>query len=91
VLAHPGQYGNFEKVPELVEAGLQGIEVWHPLHGPEDEARAQELAGMYSLIATGGSDFHGFYGEKDAALGSKCPGLGAVKAIKERKRALSGE
>ncbi|ULL14441.1 PHP domain-containing protein [Paenibacillus sp. H1-7] len=89
VLAHPGQYRSFEKVPDLVEAGLQGIEVWHPLHGPEDEERAQELAKQYSLIMTGGSDFHGFYGEKEVVLGSKSPGLDTVKAIKERKQLLS--
>ncbi|TDF94735.1 PHP domain-containing protein [Paenibacillus piri] len=90
VLAHPGQYRNFEAVNELVEAGLQGIEVWHPLHGPEDEAKAQEFAAKFSLIMTGGSDFHGFYGEKDVTLGSKNPGLNAVRALQERKRVLKG-
>lgn len=89
VLAHPGQYGNFEAVPELVEAGLQGIEVWHPLHGPEDEAKAAQMALEYGLIMSGGSDFHGAYGEKETALGSKSPGLDAVKAIQERKAALA--
>jgi len=89
VLAHPGQYRNFEKVPELAAAGLQGIEVWHPLHGPEDEARARQLAGEYGLIMTGGSDFHGFYGEKEVALGSKSPGPDTVSALLERKRALN--
>lgn len=88
VLAHPGQYRNFEAVDELVEAGLQGIEVWHPLHGREDEVKAQELAVKYNLIMTGGSDFHGFYGENDVQLGSKSPGLEVVSALKERKQAL---
>ena len=30
VLAHPGQYGNYDFVPTRVREGLQGIEVRHP-------------------------------------------------------------
>ncbi|MCL6459402.1 MAG: phosphatase [Gorillibacterium sp.] len=82
VLAHPGQYGSFEAVPELVASGLAGIEVRHPLHGLEDEAEASRLATEYGLIQTGGSDFHGFYGETDYTLGSKDPGVGSVEALK---------
>ncbi|MFF2479779.1 PHP domain-containing protein [Paenibacillus sp. NPDC058071] len=89
VLAHPGQYKSFEIVPELVKAGLQGIEVWHPLHNEEDERQAQELASAYKLIMTGGSDFHGFYGEKDVALGSKSPGIAVWNELRMRKEALS--
>lgn len=88
VLAHPGQYRNFEAVEELVEAGLQGIEVWHPLHSQEDERRAIEYAQQLGLVMTGGSDFHGYYGEKELTLGSKSPGLDVVKELKERKQAL---
>ncbi|WP_042161365.1 PHP domain-containing protein [Paenibacillus gorillae] len=84
VLAHPGQYRSFELVPELVQAGLQGIEVWHPLHNEEDERQAQELASAYKLIMTGGSDFHGFYGEKEVALGSKSPGRAVWDEIQMR-------
>ncbi|MGO4494904.1 PHP domain-containing protein [Paenibacillus sp. 2RAB27] len=88
VLAHPGQYGNFEALPELVEAGLQGIEVWHPLHNQAHEQLAIEHALHYGLIQTGGSDFHGFYGEKEVLLGSKSPGIAVVKELWERKLAL---
>ena len=73
VLAHPCQYESFEAVPELVKAGLQGIEVWHPLHGPEDERLGQQLAVKYGLVQTGGSDFHGSYGEVEVRIGSKSP------------------
>ncbi|MCM3785195.1 PHP domain-containing protein [Neobacillus mesonae] len=88
VLAHPGQYDSFDIVPELVSYGLQGIEVLHPLHGPDDEKRAAALAEEYDLFMTGGSDFHGFYGEKEVLLGSKSPAMNAVEAIRERKRRL---
>lgn len=85
VLAHPGQYKSFELVPDLVEAGLQGIEVWHPLHEREDEGQAKYLAEKYGLIETGGSDFHGEYDEKPVVIGSRNPGIDVVRQLKERK------
>jgi len=88
VLAHPGQYENFPAVPELVEVGLKGIEVWHPLHGIEDEEKAKSLADRFNLVMTGGSDFHGFYGEKETVLGCNNPGVEAVEALRERKGLL---
>lgn len=59
VLAHPGVYRLEEAVPQWIEMGLQGIEVSHSEHSPEDEQRYRELAKNYGLIMTGGSDFHG--------------------------------
>lgn len=46
-------------VGKLIEAGLRGIEVYHSEHRPEDCAAYLELARQFSLIPTGGSDFHG--------------------------------
>jgi predicted metal-dependent phosphoesterase TrpH len=88
VLAHPGQYGNFEMVPDLTEAGLQGIEVWHPLHNPQHEDMARKLAVKYGLIMTGGSDFHGAYGEKPVVLGSRSPGVERVHELAARRKKL---
>lgn len=89
VLAHPGQYGNFEAVPELVDCGLEGIEVRHPLHDAAMEEQAKQLAIQYDLIMTGGTDFHGFYGEKEVVLGEKSPGISAVHAIQARQKAIA--
>jgi len=63
-LAHPvrlPQRGDklFELVRKLVDAGLQGIEVYHSEHRPEDCAEYMDLARHFDLIPTGGSDFHG--------------------------------
>lgn len=85
VLAHPGQYESFEVIPELVEEGLQGIEVWHPLHGAEEEAKAKMYAEEFNLILTGGTDFHGFYGEKEVVIGSRNPGIQAVEGLLARR------
>lgn len=36
VLAHPGQFDNYEALPALVDAGLVGIEKYHPDHDYRD-------------------------------------------------------
>ena len=58
VLAHP--YGGRTKyVPELVEAGLLGIETCHPSLNEEDTRLAEEAAAAYKLYRSGGSDHNG--------------------------------
>ncbi len=59
VLAHPGVHGLSKSIPKWIESGLQGVEVSHSEHSPEDERRYRELAEQYNLIMTGGSDYHG--------------------------------
>jgi 3',5'-nucleoside bisphosphate phosphatase len=59
VLAHPGAAVPDGMVRELVAAGLDGIEVWHPQHGPALLKRYRELAAELDLLVTGGSDYHG--------------------------------
>lgn len=85
VLAHPGQFDNFAAVPEWVEIGLEGIEVRHPLHEEQEEEQAAKLAEQFRLIKTGGSDFHGFYGEMNVEIGSKSMGIACIEALKQRK------
>ncbi|MDY6781446.1 MAG: PHP domain-containing protein [Cyanobacteriota bacterium] len=62
VWAHPYLFrgGEVEKVlPELIEAGLMGIEVYHPSHRPTQVANLEKLCQDYGLLKTGGSDYHG--------------------------------
>ena len=58
VLAHPGLLAR-RLVEQLVEAGLGGIEVWHPQHGVSAQRNWYELTRELDLVASGGSDFHG--------------------------------
>ena len=44
---------------ELVDAGLAGIEVYHPSHKRDHRAYFGALADRLGLVRTGGSDFHG--------------------------------
>jgi predicted metal-dependent phosphoesterase TrpH len=48
-----------EVLPVLVEAGLMGIEVYHPNHAQRDRRRLETLCNQYGLLKTGGSDYHG--------------------------------
>lgn len=70
VLAHPGQFHNFDAVEEWAKIGLEGIEVNHPLHNEKDRKMAAQLAERYNLILTGGSDFHGFYSDTQSEIGA---------------------
>lgn len=89
VLAHPGQYDSFEIIPDLVAVGLEGIEVLHPHHNRAEEEIAIQYAEKYNLIMTGGSDFHGDYGDKPTKLGSKSPGMECLDALKSRKHSVA--
>lgn len=62
VLAHPGQFNNYDMVPALVDAGLAGIEKFHPDHDYTDTKRVEELACRFNLFCSGGSDYHGAFG-----------------------------
>ena len=57
-LAHPGTTQMDGLLPALVAAGLAAIEVRHPDHDADTEARYRALAKQYGLAMSGGSDFH---------------------------------
>ncbi len=59
VLAHPGISCEKEFIMTLIDAGLQGLEVYHPKHTREMEDYYLGLCRQYGLVGTGGSDFHG--------------------------------
>ncbi|MGI9823864.1 PHP domain-containing protein [Agromyces sp. Marseille-Q5079] len=64
VLAHPGARGAEHVVPrerlrELVDAGLFGLEIDHPENDPGSKPRLHALAAEFGLAVTGSSDYHG--------------------------------
>jgi 3',5'-nucleoside bisphosphate phosphatase len=60
VLAHPLTMGDYRRqLPELIEAGLTGIEVYYGPYSDDERMTLAELARRNNLITTGGSDFHG--------------------------------
>jgi 3',5'-nucleoside bisphosphate phosphatase len=57
--AHPGRECQRELLQTLVAEGLDGVEVLHPSHSPDDVARIRTLTEQLSLLQSGGSDWHG--------------------------------
>lgn len=70
VLAHPLTFNNFDEIDKYIELGLDGIEVWYPSATDADIEKLSKICKKNKLLMTGGSDFHGLYGEKTVTLGS---------------------
>ena len=81
VLAHPGVHRLEEGIPAWVKVGLQGIEVLHSQHSPDDEKRYLEIAQEYRLLTTGGSDFHGEARKPGVNLGGWGVSLDVIQQI----------
>lgn len=69
VLAHPGHWTPSECIRDLVDAGLDGIEIIHPSHDRSLEQYYAKLARGHGLLQTGGSDYHGWTDEDAEHLG----------------------
>jgi 3',5'-nucleoside bisphosphate phosphatase len=58
-LAHPARTAIDARIPQLCEAGLGALEVYHSDHDDAAVRRYRHLAGELGVLVTGGSDFHG--------------------------------
>jgi 3',5'-nucleoside bisphosphate phosphatase len=80
VLAHPGRLGDGERdrvLAEALEAGVDGVEVWHSQHDAELRRSLAGLVERRGLLATGGSDYHGRH-KPDVRVGTGVAGNVAV-------------
>ena len=80
VLAHPGRLAAGERdrvLDEALEAGVDGIEVWHSQHDPDLRRSLAALVERRGLLATGGSDYHGRH-KPDVRIGTGAGGNVAV-------------
>jgi len=66
LLAHPGLYGSAKVVAELLDQGLDGLEINHPQLAPDTATALAELATARRCYASSGSDLH--------FLGARRPG-----------------
>jgi 3',5'-nucleoside bisphosphate phosphatase len=76
VLAHPGRLAAGERdrvLAQALEAGIDGIEVWHSQHDEELRRSLAAVAERRRLLATGGSDYHGRH-KPDVRVGTGCAG-----------------
>jgi len=83
VMAHPGLNRTDDIIPDLVKAGLDGIECFHTKHSTVMSERYLEIAEKYDLLVTGGSDCHGF--------SKKQPLIGTVKLPYEHVERLKAK
>jgi len=81
-LAHPGQAGRDSLIPGLVKAGMGAIEVSYPGQTPDVAQHYQALARRFGLVATGGSDAHGFAGEAGAPIGGVTVDASVVQELR---------
>ncbi len=97
VLANPQKCKNDKLIDELVEAGLDGIEVYSPEISQEDKEHFIKYAKKNKLLTTGGSNFKGLYNKHvlsvgDCDLPDECvQELNSYKAKKkkaEKKKAV---
>ena len=74
VLAHPlslyVSWGKMEEtLADLKEAGIEGLEAWHPGTRVGEALRLEEMAKKLGFFVTAGSDFHGPNVRGDRKLG----------------------
>ena len=83
-LAHPGKYTSDAVLHRLIKSGLDGIEVIHPSHTPEEVQHYNGIVDQYFLLASGGSDYHGGKRNDNGALGLYNVPTAWVKEMKKR-------
>ncbi len=83
-IAHPTLYRDHERiVPELLDFGIDAVEVFHPDVDDENRERYRNLARFRGKFVTGGSDDHGAAKEVETIGSVKVP-ESLIGAILER-------
>lgn len=83
VLAHPHSVADLAALlPELVAAGLRGLECYYGDYDGPRRTRWLEVARRHGLIPTGGTDFHGGSAMHRRPLGSVDVPLSSVASLR---------
>lgn len=94
VWAHPFLFkgGEIELVlPQLLELGLMGIEVFHPSHTDYQQEKLARLCETHGLLMTGGSDYHGPAAGHRAGLNSQNVPIELLDRLKAARRSQRSE
>jgi predicted metal-dependent phosphoesterase TrpH len=87
VLAHPHVTARDDLIEPLIEAGLDGIEVYHSKQPYAVAKKYREICHKHHLLETGGSDAHGpHYGEVN--IGSVKTPYSFLEKLKRKKAEL---
>ena len=85
-LAHPGSTLDELTVLDIINGGIDGIEVIHPSHSPALTSHYTGIVEEYFLLASGGSDFHGGRRNDGDALGRFWIPMEKVELMRHRLR-----
>ena len=99
-LAHPVHFDRFGAIrsafdldvmlPELLAAGLKGLEVYYPGYDAVTTEYLMSYARRFDLVMTGGTDFHGFSQNKPDVGGVYVPMKSARRLREVRQAGASG-
>lgn len=82
-IAHPGNMPE-TLLKELIEEGIDGIEVIHPSHSTHQVKFYKGIVNEYFLLESGGSDFHGGKREDESNLGKYYTNTVVLEAMRNR-------
>jgi predicted metal-dependent phosphoesterase TrpH len=83
VMAHPALNKVDEHIPNMVQQGLDGLEVWHSRQSAPQSEHYLRMTERFGLLATGGSDCHGAV-NGHALIGTVKLPYDRIDALKER-------
>jgi predicted metal-dependent phosphoesterase TrpH len=83
VMAHPGLNHDDTLVGKLARLGIDGLECFHPRHGPGAPDRYLSMAREFGLLVTGGSDCHG-ESKNRPTMGTVRLGMEYVDILRQR-------
>ncbi len=82
IIAHPHLLKNDSIVFQLIEEGIEGIEIYFADNGAKPLSKYTEIAKQHNLLISGGSDCHGLSKGKTLLGKAKVP-YQAIEAMKE--------
>lgn len=82
-IAHPGNMPE-SLLKELIEEGIDGIEVIHPSHDSFLAKFYKGIVNEYFLLESGGSDFHGGKRGDEENLGNYYMSISVLEAMRKR-------
>ena len=88
VLAHP--WRQEDVVIRLAGCGLVGLEAYYPRYSHEEREELAKLGQRYGLIATGGTDFHGYEQNGPLSLGDVPVPADSVERLRGLRKSRMG-
>ncbi len=82
-IAHPGNMPE-NILKEIIEEGVDGIEVIHPSHSSQQVKFYRGIVNEYFLLESGGSDFHGGKREDMGNLGKYFTNYSIIENMRTR-------